>query len=210
MPRISVDQDHNYKKASAIHPDQRYIVALRHNDVRLIKEIYELNAVMIKNLICSNNGTAHDAKDVMQEVLICMHRYANNDFVLTCSLKSFLYTLCKRKWISMLKAKSKSQTLRIATIHDLSYAVEAKESMNAWSVIEDRLCFSKRLFNCLGPSCKEILSMSWTKNDAGKFTSLKTVAEELSLSYSYVRKKAVLCKARLVELAKKDPNYKLL
>ncbi len=192
------------------HPDQKYIEALRTNDMILVEDIYKNYGQMITDLVKKNNGNAQDAMDLFQEVLIILHRYSQEGFTLTCSLKSFLYTLCKRRWINELKKKGRAETLKVADISDLNFAEESKESVEGTEMYDQRFRFCKEKFNLLSPGCKEIIQLSWRKQEDGKYCSWKEIAEELDMSYAYIRKKASQCKARLIELARKDPGFKNL
>jgi len=192
------------------HADHKYIEALRTNDLVLIEEIYANYGPMITDLVKKNNGNPHDAMDLFQEVLIILHRYSQEGFILSCSLKSFLYTLCKRRWINELKKKGRSETLKVADISDLNFAEESMEFVEGTEEYDLRFKFCKEKFNMLSPGCKDIMKLSWRKQENGKYSSWKEIAEELGLSYAYIRKKASQCKARLIELAKKDPGFKIL
>ncbi len=210
MPTLNtyLGKQNNSSKRVA-HQDQKYIEALRTNDFVLIEEIYKDYGPMIANLVKQNNGNAQDASDLFQEILIILHRYAQEGFVLSCSLKSFLYTLCKRRWINELKKKGRLETLKVADISDLNFAEESMEFVEGTEEYQARFDFCKAKFNMLSKGCKEILQLSWRKQN-GKYSSWKEIAEELEISYAYIRKKASQCKARLTELARKDPGFKNL
>jgi len=199
----------NNKKTQRVpHQDQKYIEALRTNNYVLVEEIYKNYAPIMTNLIKQNSGSEEDALDLFQEVLIILHRYAQEGFVLSCSLKSFLYTLCKRRWLNELKKKGRSHTLKVADISDLNFAEESMEFVEGTEEYDDRFNFCKEKFNMLSNGCKEILQLAWRKQENGNYSSWKEIAEELEISYGYIRKKASQCKARLTELARKDPGFK--
>jgi len=191
-----------------IHPDQKYIDALKQNDFALIEDIYVQYAELIQTMVVNNNGSVDDAKDLMQEALLTLFDYANNDFELTCSLKSFLYTICKRRWINKLKSKRNVSTVKIALISEKEYEQTCENELAFADESDQKMKFCADKFSMLGPSCKEILKLAWQENPNGKHLSWKEVAERLDISYNYVRKKANECKKRLVELAQKDPKYK--
>lgn len=189
------------------HEDQKYIQALKENDIPLIEEIYKKYADLIQSLVLQNNGTIEEAKDLFQDALLIMYDYANNDFRLTCSFKSFFYTICKRRWINKLKAKQSGAKLKTSLINEKTFEVESEAELKFADDSDDRMTFCTEKFKMLGSSCQEILKMSWQKNEAGKHLSWKEVAELLDRTYGYVRKKASECKKRLTDLAQKDPKY---
>src|SRR5882762_8258934 len=95
------------------HPDHKYIIALLENDSRLIEEIYQRYAAHISYMVQKNSGTATDAADLFQEVLIELHRKASQQqFVLTCPFDAFLYLVCRNRWINELH-KRKGHTVTI-------------------------------------------------------------------------------------------------
>lgn len=199
---------YNDPKKQVEHPDQKYIRALRNNDISLVEEIYRNNSPMIIDLVKKNNGTKQDAMDLFQEILIIMHKNAHNGFVISCSLKSFLYTLCKRRWINELRRRGRSKTIKVADIQDLNYMTEAKQDAEEFTEFEEKHEFAKAIFAMLSPSCKQILTASWKRDDNGHYPSWKTVAIQLDISYNYIRKKASECKSRLMTLANKNPGFK--
>ena len=190
-----------------VHPDQKYIIALRENDYKLIEELYKLHSDMIYRMVKTNNGSEDDAKDVMQEGIITLHRYAQEDFKLTCSIKSFLYTICYRRWLNTLNKNSKNPTVRVTSINEHQLLKEAESVFDVVDLKERQSEFCKRCFSMLGESCKNILRSSWTKTGSGKFPSWKEVAEEFDLQYGYVRKKAAECIKRLIDIARNDPDF---
>ncbi|HMO39459.1 MAG TPA: sigma-70 family RNA polymerase sigma factor [Saprospiraceae bacterium] len=196
------------KATKTKHPDHRYIEALiRHENV-LISEIYKNNAATITKLIVSNNGTAEDAQDIMQEVLLALYRQGQNGFILTCPLQMFLYIACRNRWINKLRGKKPKQvTIQEISgfMEDATTAVQDFEEQEA----QDRL-FSKH-YQLLGPSCQEILRLSWTENDTTQRRySLIDIAEKLNLSYDYVRRKIGECRQQLLKMIQADPDYQLL
>lgn len=189
------------------HADQKYIVALRKNDHKLIEEIYQKHSDMINKLVTSNSGTVEEAKDVMQEAIITMYLKAKSGFVLTCSLKSFLYTICFRQWINRLKKDSKTQSLQITSINHNQLINEAKDDVDGTVNKINKEQFCMRILNMLSQYCKDVLKLSWTKNGEGKYYSWMEVAEELEKPYGAVRKQASKCGKRLQELARKDKDF---
>ena len=199
-------------KEKVQHQDHKYIVALRENNYELIEEIYSRCSNTISKMVISNKGNSEDAKDLFQETLISVFRQANEGYVLTCPIEQFMYIACKRKWINQLKKR------RLDYGGDFNDVLKFKEDegispideIDQLIIDEDRASLVREKFKMLGPSCQEILKLSWSKDENGKYFNWKEIANQLDLSYAYVRKKASECKDRLGELVKKDPNYNRL
>lgn len=192
------------------HPDQKYIEALRSNDRHLIEEIYTKCSKLVKQMVMKNNGDMTDAKDLFQEILIGLYRQSNEGFILTCPLEQFVYMASKRKWINMLRQRKIKYMGDFQEIPIKDCSDDISEITDAFLNLEEKEKLVHEKFKFLGPSCKEILKLSWTKNQSDKYLSWKEIALELDLSYGYVRKKASECKERLMTLVKKDPTYQRL
>jgi hypothetical protein len=63
---------------------------------------------------------------------------------------------------------------------------------------EQRLGLLADTVEQLGPSCREIFKLTWQADpETGKYRSLTDVAEQLQLSYAYLRKKKSECEQAL-------------
>lgn len=191
-----------------VHEDQRYIEGLINNDSALIEEIYRRNAGRIKALVVRNSGDAEDAQDLFQEVLLALFHQARNGLILSCPFDVFFYIACRNRWINELKKRGR----RRVTINDVEGFHLKSEALPTWEDLYDRekkdqLFYQK--FQELGPSCRELLGLSWTKNpESGKYNSLLEIAEMLNRSYGYVRKKIGECRNRLMKLIRESGTYK--
>ncbi len=197
------------EKLSA-HKDQKFLDALLHNNGTLLDEIYQNHHQSVLRIVVNNSGQISDAKDLFQEVLINLFEMAKDGYVLTCPLGSFIQLIAKRKWLNKLKKKKlpissnllETKELMISDLEtDALFKKEEEDQQR--SLVQDK-------FKMLGPSCKEIIKLSWKQKEDGKYLKWNEIADHLDLSYAYVRKKASECKARLIELVHKDPKYKSL
>ena len=188
------------KEKPFIHPDQRFIQGLIDNDSEVIEEIYQKNAGRIKNFVLRNNGNADDANDLFQEILIAFYHQGKNGMQLRCPFEIFLYIACRNRWINELKKRRKSQ-VTITDITGLKISTSFVIQSEHWMEREKKETIFYQKYQELGPSCQEILGLSWTINpDSGKYNSLVEIANTLNRSYKYIRKKISTCRSRLVEL----------
>lgn len=178
---------------TAIHTDQRYIHALLNNDVLLVKEIYQKFAGRVKQYILANNGTEDDAADVLQETLIDIYNQAKHkQLQLTCPFEPFLLLLCKRKWLNELKKRDRRPVTKEASdvsIGEDVFALAEQCRQNGEKLQVFLECFEK-----LGQKCREIIQKSLSGE------AQEIIAEELKVSYGYLRKKKSECMASLVEM----------
>jgi RNA polymerase sigma factor (sigma-70 family) len=195
----------NIINEAKVHFDQKYIDGLVNNDSEIIEDIYKKYAKIVVEVIQKNGGDEDMAKDILQDVLLSIWRQGKNGLKLRCSFQSFLLSACKKRYITVLQSKYSLKTISKDSteieIPDICANIEELELVNKkYNLIKEKMMM-------LGPSCKEIIELSVTKAENGKYISWIEVAERLDISYGYVRKKAVECKERLFTLIKKDPNY---
>lgn len=68
---------------------------------------------MVLNLILTNSGTEQEAKDVYQDAVIAFYeKVKQQNFRLTCKVKTYLYAVCRRLWLKRL-AEKKRYDIRI-------------------------------------------------------------------------------------------------
>jgi RNA polymerase sigma factor (sigma-70 family) len=186
-----------------MHPDNRYIDGLKQNNSAVITEIYANHAAKIERMVLTNNGTEADAADVFQEALTDLYRKAHGGFVLTCPLDAFLYMICKNKWINLLNKRKRSPVTFTDTA---GYSAGEDVFKNAELMArhgEKQQLVEEQLAK-LGDSCRQLIA-HWQKG-----IPLEEVAGLMGTTYGYIRKKKSECMAKLIELVKNSPAYKLL
>jgi len=176
------------------HPDQRYLVALRQNDSRLLEELYRDCAPRITSWVVKNNGTTADARDLFQEALISLHKSAHKtDFVLTCPISALLFTICRNQWINQLRRQKKE--VRVREIEAERYipdpaTVSAYERWEEERIEKDKL---DRSLNELSETCRKLLKL------LGRGVKPAAAAEQMGMSNAntvYRRKNACLSRWR--------------
>ncbi|HXB07345.1 MAG TPA: sigma-70 family RNA polymerase sigma factor [Puia sp.] len=175
-----------------IHPDQRYIEGLLQNDGHTVDEIYRKYANTIRNFILKNNGSPDDAADIFQEALIDLYNQARcKDLKLSCPFEAFLLLICKRKWYNLQKKRGLYRvTNSPEEVSMVGEDVFARAEQLAMEESRARLFLEQ--FARLGDKCKEILRASLTGEAQEK------IAERLSITYGYLRKKKSECMATLL------------
>jgi RNA polymerase sigma factor (sigma-70 family) len=186
------------------HPDHKYIIALVENDSPLIEEIYQRYAARISYMVQKNSGTATDAADLFQEVLIELHRKAiQQQFVLTCPFDAFLYLVCRNRWINELH-KRKGHAVTINGDEGFDLNEDVFDNYDVLLLNEKRKNLLEEKLAELGDGCRSLLSLAWS----GK--PLQEVAAMLNFSYAYVRKKKTECMGKLISLVKNAPGFNAL
>ena len=183
------------------HEDQKYIAALLDNDGQLITQIYAKFAPKVIGYVKSNSGDEAAAKDLIQEVLMIIYDQAKTkNLILTCPFDAYFFLICKRKWFTVLKKKSKVRVTNEPLSGFVSETVE--DQVSASEHFETKMNLYKELFQKLGDTCKEIIQLSLGK------MSMEKIATQLDLSYAYARKKKSLCMGQLTKWTKESAVYK--
>lgn len=182
--------------AKIIHADQRFINALLQNDALLVKEIYNRFAAKVKTYIIQNSGSEDDAADIFQESLIDIYQQAQyKGLQLTCPFEPFLLLVCKRKWLNELKKRGRQGVTKgtqdLSEIGEDVFAIAEQMQLQ-----DDKAKLFMQVFEKLGERCREIISKCLGNKPQ------EEVAEELGVSYAYLRKKKSECTAELVKMIK--------
>lgn len=186
-----------------LHSDQLYIDGLLQNNSDIIQSIYKKFAPKVKNYIRTNSGDDDDANDVIQEVLIAIYNQAKlKGLKLTCPFDAYFFLLCKRRWLNELKKSSNKQV----TIQDdiLSIDESAQEIVLQTEIFDEKQSLFDEMFQKLGDKCKEVLKLSFV------LKTMEEVAQQLNVTYGYVRKKKSLCTGQLTEMIQQSNRYKSL
>ena len=182
--------------AKIIHTDQRFITGLLQNDTAVVKEIYDRFAGKIKSHIIQNSGSEDDAADIFQESLIDIYQQAQyKGLQLTCPFEPFLLLVCKRKWLNELKKRGRQGVTKgtqdLSEIGEDVFAIAEQMQLQ-----DDKAKLFMQVFEKLGERCREIISKCLGNKPQ------EEVAEELGVSYAYLRKKKSECTAELVKMIK--------
>lgn len=183
-------------EAKLIHTDQRYITGLLQNDTALVREIYSRFAGKVKAYVIQNSGSEDDAADIFQESLIDIYQQAQHKGLqLTCPLEPFLLLVCKRKWLNELKKRGRQGVTKDPDdVYGLGEDVFALAEQ--LQLQEDKASLFVAMFQQLGERCREIINKCLGNKPQDE------VAEELGVTYAYLRKKKSECTAELVKLIK--------
>ena len=109
---------------------------------------------MVQAFILNNNGSYDDARDIFQEAMITLYEKAQSEsFVLTCQIKTYVYSVCRRLWLKRLQ-----QTGRYSnTLDNLDETVPVEEDLEIHEKRNAEFAIMDRALNSLGEPCKSLL-----------------------------------------------------
>ena len=88
--------------------EQALLKGLAQNDSKAVETLYKSHFAMIQHFVENNNGSFDDARDVFQEAMIALYEKVQLDsFVLTCQIKTYLFSICKHLWLKRLHQMGK-------------------------------------------------------------------------------------------------------
>ncbi|AXY78508.1 sigma-70 family RNA polymerase sigma factor [Paraflavitalea soli] len=180
---------------TVIHTDQRYVQALLENDTLAVREIYSKYAGKVRTYILANSGSEDDAADIFQESLIDIYNQAKNKGLqLTCPFEPFLIIVCKRKWLNELKKRGRQPVTK--EVDDVSIGEDVFAMAEQLKQNNEKMQLFLQCFEKMGATCKEIIKRCMGGEDQEK------IAEQLKVTYGYLRKKKSECMASLTQMIK--------
>ncbi len=146
------------------------INALKRGESPAFRKVYVLYFGMIRYLIVQNKGREEDAKDIFQEALVVLYeQLSTGKLILTCELKTWLYAVCRNKWLRQLeKSKRELKFTDFEPIENVSVPQEEKSD-------EVHVMLRKSLEQ-LGVQCRKMLLL---------FYYFRKSMEEIAVDMSY-------------------------
>lgn len=153
--------------------DNTLLDQLKAEESSSFKLLYKFYFPSIASYIKQNLGNNEDAEDIFQEaIIVLLHKVRQPDFVLTSSLKTYLYTVAKNLWLKRLrdnkiKIVDNELNLTAYVIETKTFKFEPeksrKEKVENWLQKITRNCQNilKALFFYEEPMDNLIVKMGW-------------------------------------------------
>lgn len=144
---------------------------IRESNEQAIKTVYKLHFPMIENFVRQNGGSEQEAKDLFQDGFLVLYRNVKNPvFSLDCKIKTYIYSVCKRIWLTELKRKSKAPVI----IDEIDEFITIDESeIEDHSKHEDSLLHLEESLTKLGEPCSILLADYYLHNLSMQQIALK-------------------------------------
>lgn len=140
--------------------EQALLKGLAHNDSKAIETIYKENFNMVQSFILNNNGSYDEARDIFQEAMIALYEKAQTEsFVLTCQIKTYIYSICRRLWLKRLQQLGRYTT----QVDSMEETIAVAEDMEAHEKRNVEFAIMDRALNSLGEPCKSLLEGYYLK-----------------------------------------------
>lgn len=168
--------------------DQDIIGFLQNGQInRAVKGLY-VYMPDIRRHVMSNNGSREDAEDIYQESLIVLYKKCREpEFVLSSSLKTYLFAVARNLWLQELKKRNRIQINTQSELQDDTMDEE-------YQLIQ----VAEKAFGLLGESCQKLLLMFYVQK-----LSMIEIAKNLGFNSAQVAKNQ---KYRCLEKARSNFN----
>jgi len=166
----------------------------------IINSIYQECYPTIKYMISSNSGSTSDAQDIFQDALLLVITKArNNDLELSCSIKTYMYSVCFNMWQKQLIRKS-----REVSLNDSFDIPDHHDHDHDQKLLEDKLFDIYQLnFNMLSLEYQKILNMYLSRYSMTRITREMGYKNE-----NYAKVKKYMCKEQLKKNILSDPGLR--
>ena len=175
---------------------------IRSSDNEVLSYIYKKYFPEIKYFVIRNSGSDEDAQDVFQESVVIIYKKLRDDLLeLTCSFKTYLYSVCRIVWLRQLeKRKTKPDSFSENQVF-----VDLNEGVEEMAEEQERYKLYQKHFQTLHMDCQTILKLFLKK------VPLKDITHKMNFkSENYLKKRKYQCKEILVKRIQNDPIFKSL
>lgn len=134
--------------------DQHLLQLLRTDYRQAFRLLYKEYYKMLEYLVTKNSGNAADAEDLFQEVMIVLFNQTRNaDFVLTCAVKTYIYSVGRNLWLKKLRS---AKNMSAITDYEKYENIAAEETPDSNEPEIKKVTSAMEL---LGENCRKILTL---------------------------------------------------
>ena len=134
--------------------EKALIKGLATHDAYAIEKIYRDNYTTIQTFIVKNNGYPDDARDIFQEAMIILFEKSKSEsFELTCQIKTYMYSVCRRLWLKKLQREERY----IPSIDLVLETVVVEDEIEMHEKKNDDLGIMEDALTKIGEPCKSLL-----------------------------------------------------
>lgn len=109
---------------------------------------------MVQHLVVTNNGSVDDARDIFQEAMLVLYEKARSGhFELSCQLKTYLYSVCRRLWLKRLSQQQKT----LPEIEGSADWISVEEDMEMHEQQDHAFHMMEKAMLNLGEPCRSLL-----------------------------------------------------
>lgn len=158
---------------NTIEKDRLLLKGLAENDKESIETIYRMNYTMIQTFVLNNNGSVDDARDIFQEAMVVLYEKSKaTTFSLTCQIRTYVYSICRRLWLKRLQALSKFSV----QVENLEETVPVEEEIEEHEKANNDFILMEHAMGKIGEPCKSLLDAYYLQ---------KKNMQEIAIEFGY-------------------------
>ena len=137
-----------------IKEEKSLLEGLAKEDKDCIEKIYRENYKMVHTMVLNNSGSPDDAADIFQEAMIILfEKSRSGTFELTCQLKTFVYSICRRLWLKRLQTNQRITT----SLDSTDNLVAVEEDLEVHEKKNKEFVIMENALSKIGEPCKSLL-----------------------------------------------------
>ena len=157
------------KKEISFTNETYLITEIQSGSQKALQYLYKLHFPMIENLIRKNSGSEEDAQEIYQEAMLVVYeKLQKSDFKLSCSLKTYIYSVCRNMWMYQLRKNEQNQ----ARFSDFEQFIPVEETIVGENPEYEAIL--GEVMNLIDDKCKQLLELFYYHG-----FSLEIIAEKL-------------------------------
>jgi len=128
--------------------------AIGNNDKAAIEAVYKENYSLIQHFVINNNGTEDDARDIFQEAMMVLYEKSRlPEFELTCQIRTYLYSVCRRLWLKKLQHSRRIET----QVENFDKIVQVEEDIEEHDKLNRQYQTMRTAMGKIGEPCKSLI-----------------------------------------------------
>jgi len=138
-----------------------------------VETIYRENYVTIQSFILNNNGSIDEARDIFQEAMVVLYEKSKDEtFSLSCQIKTYLYSVCRRLWLKRLHHLNK-YALQVENVEEI---IPVEDEIEEYEKRNNDFTLMEEAISKIGEPCKSLLDAYYVQ---------KKSMIEIAVSFGY-------------------------
>lgn len=139
-------------------------------DQTVFNSLYEYEFPKVINLIIKNSGNIEMVQDVFQDaIIILIEKVYAQKLDLTCSVKTYLYSICKYLWLDQLRQNKREK--QMIQFFDEEY--NSNDILIHFYSTPDIFDSVRTTIDSLGDPCKQLLEWYYYQNQSWEEIAVK-------------------------------------
>lgn len=158
---------------NSIDKQHLLLEGLANGDKISVETIYRENYVTIQSFILNNNGSIDEARDIFQEAMVVLYEKSKDEtFSLSCQIKTYLYSVCRRLWLKRLHHLNKYE-LQVENVEEI---IPVEDEIEEYEKRNNDFTLMEEAISKIGEPCKSLLDAYYVQ---------KKSMIEIAVSFGY-------------------------